>query len=46
VKQQIIAMAMNGRGMRDTARVLHSSPATVLAILKKEPVIQAVNDAV
>jgi InsA C-terminal domain len=46
VKQHIIAMAMNGRGIRDPARVLHSSPATVLATLKKEPAIQAVNDTV
>jgi transposase-like protein len=36
VEQQIIAMAMNGRGIRDTARVLHSSPATVLATFKKK----------
>ena len=35
VKQQIIDMAMNGRGIRDIARVLHISPTTVLDTLKK-----------
>jgi transposase-like protein len=35
VKQQIVDMAMNASGMRDTARVLHISPNTVLAELKK-----------
>ena len=30
VKQQIVAMAMNARGLRDTARVRHGSPTTVL----------------
>jgi insertion element IS1 protein InsB len=35
VKQQIIDMAMNGSGIRDTARVLHISPTTVLDTLKK-----------
>ena len=30
VKQQIIDMAMNASGIRDTARVLHVSPTTVL----------------
>ncbi len=36
VKQQIIAMAMNASGMRDTARVLHVSPTTVINALKKK----------
>jgi len=35
VKKQIINMAMNGSGVRDTARVLHVSPNTVTRELKK-----------
>jgi len=35
VKQQIVEMAMNASGIRDTARVLHISPNTVMAELKK-----------
>ena len=35
VKQQVIEMAMNASGIRDTARVLHISPTTVLKELKK-----------
>jgi transposase-like protein len=35
VKQQIVEMAMNARGMRDTARVLHVSPTTVINELTK-----------
>ncbi|MBM0743314.1 hypothetical protein JOY44_17120 [Phormidium sp. CLA17] len=35
VKQQISDMAMNGSGIRDTARVLHISPTTVIKELKK-----------
>ena len=35
VKQQIVAMAMNASGIRDTARVLHISPTTVIKELKK-----------
>lgn len=35
VKQQIIDMAINGSGIRDTARVLGISTSTVLATLKK-----------
>src|SRR4030095_16871237 len=35
VKQQIVEMAMNASGIRDTARVLHVSPTTVLNELKK-----------
>ena len=34
-KQQIADMAMNASGMRDTARVLHVSPTTVITELKK-----------
>ena len=35
VKRQIVDMAMNASGIRDTARVLHVSPTTVLKALKK-----------
>ncbi len=35
VKRQIIDMAMNCSGIRDTARVLHVSPTTVIKELKK-----------
>ena len=35
VKQQIVEMAMNASGIRDTARVLHISTNTVLTELKK-----------
>ena len=37
VKEQIIDMAMNGSGVRDTARVLRISPTTVIEELKKRP---------
>ena len=36
VKQQIVDMAMNARGIRETARVLHVSPTTVIKELKKK----------
>jgi transposase-like protein len=35
VKQQVIELAMHGSGSRDPARVLHSSPTTVLDLLTK-----------
>jgi transposase-like protein len=35
VKRQISDMAMNGSGIRDTARVLKVSPTTVIEELKK-----------
>jgi len=35
VKQQIVDMALNASGIRDTARVLHVSPTTVIKELKK-----------
>ena len=35
IKQQIIDMAMNASGIRDTARVWHVSPTTVIKALKK-----------
>ena len=37
VKRQIVEMALNGSGVRDTARVLHVSPGTVIGELKKRP---------
>ena len=36
VKQQIVDMAMNASGIRDTARVLHVSPTAVINELKKK----------
>jgi len=36
VKRQIIDMAMNSSGIRDSARVLHVSPTTVIKELKKK----------
>jgi len=38
VKQQISDMAINGSGIRDTARVLGISPTTVIEELKKRSV--------
>ena len=46
IKQQIVDMAMNASGIRDTARVLRVSPTTVIKELKKEPDLQQVNQAV
>ena len=37
VRRQVVAMALNGSGVRDTARVLRISPTTVIAVLKKTP---------
>ena len=36
IKRQIVDMALNASGIRDTARVLHVSPSTVLKELKKK----------
>ncbi len=36
VKQQIVEMALNASGIRDTARVLHVSTNTVMTELKKK----------
>ena len=36
VKTQIVDMALNGSGIRDTARVLKVSPTTVINTLKKK----------
>src|ERR1043166_386161 len=35
VRRQVVDMALNGSGIRDTARVLRLSPTTVIAVLKK-----------
>lgn len=35
VKRQIIEMTLNSSGVKDIARVLHISPATVINELKK-----------
>lgn len=35
VRRQVVDMALNGSGIRDTARVLRISPTTVIAVLKK-----------
>jgi insertion element IS1 protein InsB len=34
-QRQIVEMALNGSGIRDTARVLRVSPGTVRSVLKK-----------
>ena len=45
VKQQMVDMALNGSGIRDTARVLRVSPTTVINTLqKKESILQPVNE--
>ena len=40
VKQQIADMAVNGSGIRDTARVLKISPTTVIETLKKRSALK------
>ena len=37
VKEQVVDMAINGSGIRDTSRVLKISKNTVIATLKKRP---------
>ena len=37
VRRQVVDLALNGSGIRDTARVLQISPTTVIAVLKKTP---------
>jgi transposase-like protein len=41
VKQQICDMAMNGSGIRDTARVLGVSQTTVIKTLKKKSRVES-----
>ena len=36
VKRQVVEVALNGSGIRDTARVLGVSPTTVMTTLKKK----------
>ena len=43
IKKQVIEMAINGSGIRDTARVLHINKNTVIATLKKEKGIIHIN---
>ena len=38
IKEQLVEMAINGSGIRDTARVLKISKGTVISTLKKKPV--------
>jgi len=37
IQRQVVALALNGSGIRDTARGLRISPTTVSAVLKKSP---------
>ena len=37
IRRQVVDLALNGSGIRDTARVLRISPTTVIAMLKKSP---------
>lgn len=43
VKQQIVEMTFNGSGIRDIARVLHTSSTTVIKELKKLTHLKVVN---
>ena len=45
VKRQIVNMALNGSGIRDTARLLTVSPMTVMSTLKKAPALHQVAPA-
>lgn len=45
-KQKISDMAVNGSGIRDTARVLGISLNTVIDTLKKVPKLQATNESI
>ena len=38
-EEQIIKMAINGSGVRDTARVLSINKNTVISTLKKKPIV-------
>ncbi len=46
VRRQVVEMAINGSGVRDTARVWRISPTTVIAVLKKGPALQHANPTV
>src|SRR4030095_5811848 len=43
IRRQVIDTALNGSGIRDTARVLRMSPTTVIAVLKKAAALQHAN---
>lgn len=45
IRRQVIDMAINGSGIRDTACVLRISPTPVIAIVKKAVVLRHVNPA-
>ena len=45
VRHQVVDIASNGSGVRDTARVLGISPTTVIAVLKKGPALQHTHSA-
>ena len=45
IKHQIVDMAMHASGIRDTARVLHVSPTTVIKELKKKRAGVAVGES-
>jgi transposase-like protein len=45
IKAQLIEMALNGSGIRDTARVLKISPTTVISELKKTTVVKLTPEA-
>jgi transposase-like protein len=39
IRRQVVDMALNGSGIRDTARVLRISRTTMIAIVKKATVL-------
>jgi transposase-like protein len=41
IKEQIVEMAINGRGIRDTARVLKIDKNTIISTLKKSQHVSA-----
>jgi len=45
IRRQVVDLALNGSGIRDTARVLRISPTTVIAILKKAAALHHVTPA-
>src|SRR5215510_4240264 len=45
IRCQVVDMALNGSGIRDTARVLRISTTTVIAVVKKAAALHAVNPA-
>src|SRR5215470_16721863 len=45
IRRQVVDMALNGSGIRDTARILRMSPTTVIAVLKKASALRHANRA-